>query len=146
VQGGTNVVNTATVSNAGDTVSSNNSDSDPTAIDFKQAEATTLTSSPVVLNLLNGTNKVWVTATLTDSGGNPIAGKTLRFVGSHWLRPLCSGVTNAQGEARCAVDQNTLLTLAVNIGRYEVFFDGDLDYKASSDFNALIQIAKLKLL
>ena len=144
--GGTNVINTATVANADDTVASNNSDSDPTAIDFKQAEVTKLTAAPVVLNLLTGSNKTWISAVLKDSSGNPIAGKTLRFVGSHWTWPHCTGVTNAEGEARCPVELNALIATAMNLGRYDVFFDGDLDYKASTDFNSIIQIAKLKLL
>ena len=41
---------------------------------------------------------------------------------------------------------NTLIALAMDLGRYDVFFDGDLDYKAAMDYNAIIQIAKLKLL
>ena len=48
--------------NADDTVTANNSDSDPTAIDFKQAATTKLTASPVVLNLLTGSNKIWISA------------------------------------------------------------------------------------
>jgi uncharacterized repeat protein (TIGR01451 family) len=144
--GGTNVLNTATVSNADDTVASNNSDTDPTAIDFKQTEATTLTASPVVLNLLSGSNKVGVSAVLKDSDGDPIAGRPVRFMGAGWIQPHCTAVTDATGEARCQIDVKVLYGLLVDIGRYDVFFDGDLDYKASKDSNALIQIAKLKLL
>ena len=145
-QGGTNVINTASVANADDTVNANNSDSDPTAIDFKQTIVTTVEASPIVLNLSGTSNKVGVSAMLRDSAGNGIPGKTIRFAGSRSLTPLCTGVTDATGEARCQVNFNTLLTLLLNLGRYEVYFDGDLDYKADSDYNSILQIVKLKLL
>jgi virginiamycin B lyase len=94
------------------------------------AQATNLTFTAVSATTSDFDDPAKVAATLTDSSGQPISGKTVKFTltpGGPSGTPTCSGVTDAMGTARCT------LTPDQKAGSYKLTAElaGDASFAAS---------------
>ena len=77
-----------------------------------------------------------LSATLFDSSGDPLAGRTLTF--STGGTVVCTAVTDASGRGFCSDNVDAAMAL-LNLG-YQVNFAGDPDYAPSSANGSIVQV------
>jgi uncharacterized repeat protein (TIGR01451 family) len=137
---GQTVTNTASVGNASDVNTANNSASDPTVVANIQAP-TELETHELLVEVKVGRVRL-IQGPVADltSNGQPVPGKTITFR-TKTGKLLCNAQTNAEGTARCAP---TLLwlTQAIRAGsfRYTASFAGDLNYEPATADGEIVNV------
>ncbi|MGH2828995.1 MAG: hypothetical protein ACRDJM_00780 [Actinomycetota bacterium] len=100
---------------------------------------TTLAANPVIANVDTLTVYLTLSARLTrTTGGSPVSGQTIAF--SAGGPTLCSGVTNANGDASCGAVVE-IVAVVLNLGTYDATFAGASRFGPSSDSASLLVLA-----
>jgi uncharacterized repeat protein (TIGR01451 family) len=145
------LTNQVDLANAQDTAAVNNHAEDATLIDAPTLIDTRLSAEGVLFSWKRGMDPKllpWVSATLIDADGNPIAGKEIQFTNYYWgsFDSICNATTNDAGTATCQVNAQILGQILLSGGRYFARFAGDDEFGPSGDQGALINLLGLRII